>query len=678
MLAMKETTRNTCIFLMLFCLLTACSPAQQKKSQAHSFVLGEREFLLDGESFQIKAAELHYPRIERNSWEHRIKMCKALGMNTICMYVFWNLHEQQPGVFDFKDNLDISTFVRLCQKHGMWVIVRPGPYVCAEWEMGGLPWWLLREPDIRLRSLDSRFMMPAVNFQRQVARQLEPYMLKNGGNILMVQVENEMGSYARDKAYVAALRDSLKSIGWEGTLLFQCDWASNFEKNALDDLLWTMNFGTSANVLNQFTRLEELRPNSPKMCSEYWSGWFDSWGKGHQTRSADAMLNGLSTMLENNISFSLYMTHGGTTYGHWAGANNSSYVPECTSYDYDAPIDEQGRATEKYMRLRDLLQQYTSEELPDIPAPTPLMGISDIKMTDFTPIFMSQNLPAPRFSQEVHPMEYYGMGYGSLMYSCTIPKAMEEASLVIEDVHDYAMVYVNGQLQGRIYRGNEATARLSLANIPDSARLDIFVEAMGRINYGRLIQDHKGITHDVRLIGQQAGHENILSLKNWEIRLLPVESSFVRSRAFLSGSNAASFYRETLHCNNGTAPGYYRTVFSLKRTADTYLDVSQWGKGLVWINGHCLGRFWQVGPQQTLYVPAAWLKKGKNELIILDLIGPTDASQYDMETSFPGLSGRETPVIDQLHKNLMTDDNIINTDVPRSLSHGNDAGPGAK
>lgn len=678
MSTMKETTRNTCIFLMLFCLLTACSPTQQKKVQVHSFVMGEREFMLDGKPFQIKAAELHYPRIERNSWEHRIKMCKALGMNTICMYVFWNLHEQQPGVFDFQDNRDISTFVRLCQKHGMWVIVRPGPYVCAEWEMGGLPWWLLREPGIRLRSLDSCFMVPAVRFQRQVAQQLEPYMLKNGGNILMVQVENEMGSYARDKAYVADLRDSLRSVGWEGTLLFQCDWASNFEKNALDDLLWTMNFGTNANVLNQFARLEELRPNSPKMCSEYWSGWFDSWGKGHQTRSADAMLNGLSTMLENKISFSLYMTHGGTTYGHWAGANNSSYVPECTSYDYDAPIDEQGRATEKYMRLRDLLQQYTSEELPEIPDPMPLMSISDIRMTDYTPLLISQNLPAPRFSQDLYPMEYYGLGYGSLVYSCIIPKAIEEASLVIEDVHDYAMVYVNGQLHGRFYRGNEATARLSLANIPDSSRLDIFVEAMGRINYGRLIQDHKGITHDVRLIWQEAEQENILSLKNWEVRLLPVETSFVRSRAFLSGNNAARSYRESLHCNNGTTPGYYRAVFPLKRTADTYLDMSQWGKGLVWINGHCLGRFWQVGPQQTLFVPAAWLKKGKNELIIMDLIGPTGASQYDMETSCPVLSGRETPVIDQLRKNLMTDDNMVNTPVPTVLSQGNDAGPGAK
>ena len=311
-------------------------------AHAGDFTVGKGTFLLNGEPFIVKAAEVHYPRIPRPYWEHRIRSCKALGMNTICIYVFWNIHEQREGQFDFTGNSDVAEFCRLAQKNGMYVIVRPGPYVCAEWEMGGLPWWLLKKKDIRLREQDPYFMERVKIFEHKVGEQLAPLTIQNGGPIIMVQVENEYGSYGEDKAYISEIRDCLRGIYGNKMALFQCDWSSNFEKNGLDDLVWTMNFGTGANIDQQFARLKELRPDAPMMCSEFWSGWFDKWGARHETRPADDMVNGIDEMLSKGISFSLYMTHGGTSFGHWAGANSPGFAPDVTSYDYDAPINEYG------------------------------------------------------------------------------------------------------------------------------------------------------------------------------------------------------------------------------------------------------------------------------------------------------------------------------------------------
>ena len=275
-----------------------------------TFTAGNKTFLLNGKPFVVKAAELHYPRIPRPYWEHRIKMCRALGINTICLYVFWNIHEQREGEFDFTGQNDIAAFCRLAQKNGMYVIVRPGPYVCAEWEMGGLPWWLLKKKDIHLREQDPYFMDRVSKFMAKVGEQLAPLTIQNGGPIIMVQVENEYGSYGEDKAYVSAIRDIVRQSGFDKVTLFQCDWASNFTRNGLDDLVWTMNFGTGSDIDSQFSRLRELRPESPLMCSEFWSGWFDKWGARHETRPASAMVAGIDEMLSKGISFSLYMTHG--------------------------------------------------------------------------------------------------------------------------------------------------------------------------------------------------------------------------------------------------------------------------------------------------------------------------------------------------------------------------------
>ena len=637
---------------LIFSISIGTELSAASKSKVHTFEAGKGHFLLDGEPFLIKAAEIHYARIPAEYWEHRIQMCKALGMNTICIYVFWNYHEEEEGVFNFEGERELSRFLKLCQKHDMWVIVRPGPYVCAEWEMGGLPWWLLKKENMELRSQNKDFMQAVGRFQRRLAKELQPFMLKNGGNILMVQVENEFGSYGTDKAYMSAMRDSLRAAGWEGTAMFQCDWSSNFQNNALDDLIWTLNFGTNAKPLSQFKTLRTIRPDAPLMCSEYWSGWFDGWGRKHETRSADAMVKGIGTMLENGISFSLYMTHGGTSFAHWAGANNTHFSPDCTSYDYDAPINEQGAATDKYHKLRALLQENSDKPLPEIPLAKPIIKLNDIDFSGYAPL--ESNVSKVITSEQVLAFEEMDFGYGSALYACALPACPEGGYLRITEPHDFARIFVNDKLIGELYRGLKEQHTLKMPVVNQGDTLRILVEAMGRINYSRQIHDHKGITEKVELIKSA---EEVILLKNWEISLMDARTYPVEWNNIV-----------------GKKPGYYKAEFKLKKRGDSFLDVSTWGKGFVWVNGHCLGRFWKVGPQQTLYCPAVWMKKGKNEIVVMDIIGPEEIK----------MQGLASPMIDMLRKEYLPEDAVKierqvlqNTSV-QAENQGNDAAPGAK
>ena len=638
----------------------------------------------------IRAAELHYPRIPRPYWEHRIKMCKALGMNAVCMYVFWNIHEQQEGVFDFSGQNDIAAFVRLCQKHGMKVIVRPGPYVCAEWEMGGLPWWLLKKRDIKLREEDPYFLERVKLFEEKVGEQLAPLTADKGGPIIMVQVENEYGSYGQNKPYVSRVRDILRKVGFDKVLLFQCDWSTNFELNALPDLLWTMNFGTNADVLKQFKRLKELRPESPMMCSEYWSGWFDGWGTEHQTRPSTAMVNGIRTMLENDISFSLYMTHGGTSFAQWAGANNKGYAPDCTSYDYDAPINEQGAPTAKYYELRNLLQQFSSTKLPAVPKAIPVITLPAITFTEMTPLLRAGNVPEARKCRDIQPMELFDQGYGSIMYTTTLPAVKAGTVLSISNLCDYGIIYIDGEEAGRLYRRDNGGSALRIErDVKEGATLDIFVEAMGRINYSKLINDPKGITGSVSLLTTSGKDELTYNLKDWEVRLFPLTIDGIDALSSIpvtapqsdKGTALSASERQT------ATPAYYRSSFNVKKIGDTYLDMSSWGKGLVWVNGHCLGRFWEVGPQQTLYLPGCWLKKGKNEIVVLDLIGPAAEAFTSVKGAVakcPVIRGVASPINDLLRKDRLP--RVMKnlpapakrTATPAVPQQANDAAPGAK
>ena len=610
--------------LTMAVMLLAAPAVMQAAAKPGSFTTGDKTFLLNGQPFVVKAAEVHYPRIPRPYWEHRIQMCRALGMNAVCIYIFWNIHEQREGQFDFTGNNDVAEFCRLAQKNGMYVIVRPGPYVCAEWEMGGLPWWLLKKKDIKLRERDPYFMERVKIFEEKVGEQLAPLTIQNGGPIIMVQVENEYGSYGEDKPYVSEIRDCLRGIYGPELALFQCDWSSNFTKNGLDDLTWTMNFGTGANIDDQFRRLGELRPNAPKMCSEFWSGWFDKWGARHETRPAKDMVDGMDEMLSKGISFSLYMTHGGTSFGHWAGANSPGFAPDVTSYDYDAPINEYGQATPKFWELRKMMEKYNDgKKMHAVPkAPMPIITVPKFGLTEFAPFYKNQHLIPSVNPQTFEEMD---MGWGMTYYVTSLPEVPVQSVLTAE-VHDYAQVFIDDQYIGKIDRVKNEKS-LSLPPIKKGQKLAILVEAMGRINFGRAIKDFKGIVGDVVINaeGDEYGNEAAWTLKKWT--MTPIPDDYGRAvKAFDADKVERPLSDGFAKRENGR--GYHRGYFTLKKVGDTFLNFETWGKGQVWVNGHAMGRIWSIGPQQTLYVPGCWLKKGKNEVIVLDIVGPKEPTVW--------------------------------------------------
>jgi beta-galactosidase len=671
---MNKTLKQLAMAAIL-CLAPATMTAASAKPG--TFTVGDKTFLLNGQPFVVKAAEVHYPRIPRPYWEHRIQMCKALGMNAVCIYIFWNIHEQREGEFDFTGNNDVAAFCRLAQKNGLYVIVRPGPYVCAEWEMGGLPWWLLKKKDIRLRERDPYFMERVKIFEEKVGEQLKPLTIQNGGPIIMIQVENEYGSYGEDKPYIREIRDCLREIykaptappsapegatnaqqqsneapsgavgGASSVLMFQCDWSSNFEKNGLDDLTWTMNFGTGANIDQQFRRLGELRPNAPKMCSEFWSGWFDKWGARHETRPAKDMVEGMDEMLSKGISFSLYMTHGGTSFGHWAGANSPGFAPDVTSYDYDAPINEYGHATPKYWELRKMMEKYDANGfplggrkggLPAVPkAPMPIITVPKFALTEFAPFMAAMTKPvngAPKTFEEMD------MGWGTMMYSTRLPEITSQ-SVLTGEFHDFAQVFIDNKYIGKIDRVKNEKS-LTIPAVKKGAELIIIVEGMGRINFGRAIKDFKGIVGNVTLTTETDDVEMVLTPKNWMNVAIPDDyETAVKTLDMVKGVNdqvaagkvkgsvpALAFtqgYEESKKLSDIMKPGYHRGYFNLSKVGDTFLNFETWGKGQVYVNGHAMGRIWSIGPQQTLYVPGCWLKKGKNEIIVLDIVGPKEA-----------------------------------------------------
>ena len=670
--------------LMLAAAMLLASASGQAATKPGTFTVGDKTFLLNGQPFVVKAAEVHYPRIPRPYWEHRIQMCKALGMNAVCIYIFWNIHEQREGQFDFTGNNDVAEFCRLAQKNGLYVIVRPGPYVCAEWEMGGLPWWLLKKKDIKLRERDPYFMERVKIFEQKVGEQLAPLTIQKGGPIIMVQVENEYGSYGEDKPYVSEIRDCLRGIYGKELELFQCDWSSNFEKNGLDDLTWTMNFGTGANIDQQFRRLGELRPNAPKMCSEFWSGWFDKWGARHETRPAKDMVAGMDEMLSKGISFSLYMTHGGTSFGHWAGANSPGFAPDVTSYDYDAPINEYGQATPKFWELREMMQKYNDgKKLPNVPkAPMPIITVPKFELTEFAPMMTALTKPVNGTPKTFEEMD---MGWGTMMYSTRLPEITSQ-SVLTGEFHDFAQVFIDKKYIGKIDRVKNEKS-LTIPAVKKGAELIIIVEGMGRINFGRAIKDFKGIVGNVTLTTETDDVEMVLTPKNWMNVAIPDDyQTAVNALDMVKGVNdqvaagkvkgstpALAFtqgYEGSKKVADIMKPGYHRGYFTLKKVGDTFLNFETWGKGQVYVNGHAMGRIWSIGPQQTLYIPGCWLKKGQNEVIVLDVVGPKE----------PVVWGQAEPELNKLQleksnkHNAPGDRPDLNSAVPVTVSGGLPAG----
>ena len=417
---------------------------------------------------------------------------------------------------------------------------------------GRTSWWLLKKKDIRLRENDPYFLDRVDKFQKAVAEQVGDLTIDKGGPIIMVQVENEYGSYGEDKPYVANIRDMLRKNFGNDVTLFQCDWASNFTKNGLDDLIWTMNFGTGANIDQQFAKLKELRPESPLMCSEFWSGWFDKWGANHETRPAKDMIEGIDEMLSKNISFSLYMTHGGTNWGHWAGANSPGFAPDVTSYDYDAPISESGQTTPKYWELRKTLEKYyEGKKLPAVPKTIKPIAVKKFNFTEVAPLF--PNLPEPKKDKKIKTMEEYDQGFGSILYRTTLPALPNGGLLTVNDAHDFAQIFINGKYIGKLDRRN-GEKELAIPACEKGASLDILVEAMGRINFGRAIKDFKGITNKVTVTEDRNGYPFVCDLKNWEVfNLEDSPNSTTRWNTCLS---AHSLPERTAVCQSASTRGH--------------------------------------------------------------------------------------------------------------------------
>jgi beta-galactosidase len=560
--------------------------AQQK----HSFTTRGDQFLLDGQPFLIRSGEMHYPRVPRPYWRDRMRKMRAMGLNTLCTYVFWDLHEPQQGKFDFSGNLDIAEYVRNAQTEGLYVLLRPGPYVCTEWDFGGLPWWLLAG-DIKVRTADPRFLRAAAFYMNEVGKQLAPLQIHRGGPILMVQVENEYGSFGNDHDYMGAVRHMIQDAGFD-CRLYTSDGSgkSNLSGGTLDGVVSVINFGDDSNPEREFANLASFRQNQPRMNGEFWYGWFDHWGEKHHTSPAARGAEHVDWMLSRGISVNLYMAHGGSTFGYMAGANyDRAYQPTISAYDYDAPIDEAGRPNAKFQAIRAVMRKHLSpgEQLPDLPAPLPIIAIPKFELTESASLFA--RLPKPAQVGPPVSMERLGQDFGFVLYRHH-PARTAKGTLQLGDVRDFAVV--RGKYLDRRLHQNQLDVELA-----PGQPLDILVEAMGRINFGpELVSDRKGIIGKVTLNGEE--------LRDWEHYSLP-----------LTDPAKWPFARTPVK-----GPALYRGTFHLDTVGDTFLDCRGWGKGLVWINGHNLGRYWKIGPQQTLFVPAPWLQQGANEAIVLDLL----------------------------------------------------------
>ncbi len=591
--------------LAIVLALAACIAVRPAGSQQPSFRAAGGQFLLNGKPFRIISGEMHYARIPRAYWRDRLRMAKAMGLNAVTTYVFWNAHEPRPGVYDFSGNLDVAEFIREAQQEGLYVILRPGPYACAEWEFGGFPAWLLKDPNMVVRSRDPQFLAAARTWLLRLGQEVAPLQIGNGGPIIAVQVENEYGSYGDDHAYMQDIRQMLVDAGFTKAQLYTADGPEEVPGGSLPDLPVGINFGPGEAQAG-FATLKKLRPDGPFFNSEYWDGWFDHWGAPHAHTNAQQQAADLDWMLRQGYSVSIYMFHGGTSFGWMNGANSNgkNYEPDVTSYDYDAALDESGHPTPKYYLFRDVIARDTGTTPPPVPTPPALAAIPAFTLTRSASLW--DNLPAPLHSDDPLTMEAMDQAYGYILYRTVIAGPVT-GNLVIGAVHDYAQIYLDGKLAGTIDR------RLNQKSVPldieaAHADLDILVENTGRVNFGPALPGERvGLLNGVTL----AGHP----LTGWDNLSLPM---------LTPGSLAYS----TEPCSG---PCFYQATFNVDRPTDTYLDTSSLGKGMVWINGRPLGRFWHIGPQKALYLPGPWLHSGANDVVVFDMEGKPDREMRGLD-----------------------------------------------
>jgi beta-galactosidase len=614
------------LFLLLSMLLTSWEMYGSGASR-HTFTIENGNFLYDGKAIQIRSGELHYARVPAPYWHQRLKMMKAMGLNTVATYVFWNYQETSPGVWDWTTgNHNLRAFVKVAAEEGMMVILRPGPYSCAEWEYGGYPWWLQKVKGLVIRSYNRPFLDSCRVYINQLASQVKDLQVTHGGPVIMVQAENEFGSYvsqrkdiplAMHKKYSAAIHQELLDAGFN-VPMFTADGSWLFSGGAIEGALPAANGEDNVDNLKKAVNAYH-GGEGPYMVSEFYPGWLDHWNEPFQRVSTEKVVSQTRKYLDAGVSFNFYMIHGGTNFGFTSGANysnDSNIQPDLTSYDYDAPISEAGWATPKYNALRTLMMKYVKHKLPQVPARIPVIAIPRIRLDKTVDVFsLLKDMKAVK-NEEPLTFEELNQGYGYVVYHRRFPQAVS-GMMRVPGIADYGIVYVNGKKAGEL---NRMTGRDSLeVEIPDDGVLDILVENMGRINYGaRITDNNKGITKPVTIGG------NTIT-GNWKMYKLPMDK--VPDMAGYPES-----YQPGL-------PVLYHGTFSLKKVGDTFLDMSGWGKGIVFVNGINLGRYWKAGPQQTLYLPGCFLKKGKNQIVVFEQ--QNDCKKLE-------LSGVQEPILDKL------------------------------
>lgn len=559
-------------------------------------------FYLDGKPFQIISGAIHYFRIVPEYWKDRLEKLKAMGCNTVETYIPWNMHEPKKGEFHFEGMLDIERFIKTAQDLGLYVILRPSPYICAEWEFGGLPAWLLAEDGMKLRVSYPPFLKHVQDYYDVLLKKIVPYQINYGGPVILMQVENEYGYYANDREYLLAMKDKMQKDGVVVPLVTSDGpFEENLNGGHLEGALPTGNFGSKTE--ERFEVLKKYTDGGPLMCTEFWVGWFDHWGNGgHMTGNLEKSVKDLDKMLELG-HVNIYMFEGGTNFGFMNGSNYyDELTPDVTSYDYDALLTEDGQITEKYRRYRDVIAKY--REIPEVTFTTEIKrkayGTLQAK-EKVSLLSVLDDLSTPVESSFPQSMEKLGQNYGYILYHSTLDTEEKLEKLRLWEANDRANIFVDQKPVTTLYDLELLKEKELDVTFERGADFDILMENMGRVNFGpRMEHQRKGIGQCVQVNGHMHNH--------WKQYTLPLDN--------IEKVDFSKEYKEGL-------PGFYRFTVDIDETADTFLDFEGWGKGCVFVNGFNIGRFWEIGPQKRLYIPAPLLKKGENEIIVFETEGKT-------------------------------------------------------
>ncbi|MBE5787484.1 MAG: beta-galactosidase [Clostridiales bacterium] len=588
-----------------------------------------KQFMLDGKPFRVISGAIHYFRVVPEYWESSLKKLKACGFNTVETYTCWNLHERKKGQFDFSGGLDIERFFTLAQEIGLKVLFRPGPYTCAEWEWGGFPSWMLNEPGLEIRCDNEKYLKHLNDYVQELYRRIGRFYADKGGPIILTQVENEYGSYGNDAAYMIKMRDMLVNAGATGLLITaDGNWDSMLTGGITEGCIPAVNFSPYA-VNEQFDAVEKRGLGYPLMCGEFWGGQFDSWANPRRWVSPDSCAKGLDEIFSRGASVNYYMFQGGTNFGMTNGANYyDKYTVTTSSYDYNAPLSEAGDRTEKYYAIKSVIEKHFG--------PAPEVEVTETEKCDYGTVALTHQadllaqrdkLPAAQYKPLPMTMEELGLDFGFVLYSSDVRGPIQEGLLDIGDVRDRAHVFIDGKLAGIVERDGRHDEIHFGVEWGKTSRIDILVENRGRVNFGRKMRgERKGILDFIRLYWKPGYGEQILM--GWNSQAVPLDDL----------------------CNLDFQPGdrkdgpiLLKGTFQAETLGDTFLYLPGFTRGVAFINGRCLGRYWRVGPQQTLYVPAPWLKEGENELVIMEMDG---AEKLEARLI-------DHPILDELHEEYL-------------------------